>query len=161
MVRSISKSFLRKSRCLQCDVYVEASIFGLHISFRWHSPDAECRCGCVPPAGSFVIARTIRTLRLIPHKTHRGPTIYLFSRLRPVTMTTGTKNVMQAGAASRNITPPVGVAMQGYKLRHADAINDPILGSALAVGGDRVEWLLLSIAAIGLDRGFTYRIRKM
>lgn len=60
-------------------------------------------------------------------------------------MTTDTKNVMQAGAASRNVTPPVGVAMQGYELRHATAINDPILGSALAVGGDRVEWLLLSI----------------
>ena len=75
-------------------------------------------------------------------------------------MTTDTTNVMQAGAASRNITPPVGVAMQGYKLRHANAINDPILGSALAVGGDRVEWLLLSIDTIGLDRGFTSRIRK-
>ena len=75
-------------------------------------------------------------------------------------MTTDTKNIMQAGAASRNVTPPVGVAMQGYKLRHADAINDPILGSALAVGGDRVEWLLLSIDAIGLDREFTSRIRK-
>jgi neutral ceramidase len=75
-------------------------------------------------------------------------------------MTTDTKNVMQAGAASRNVTPPVGVAMQGYELRHATTINDPILGSALAVGGDRVEWLLLSIDAIGLDRGFTARIRK-
>ncbi len=76
-------------------------------------------------------------------------------------MTTDTKNVMQAGAASRNVTPPVGVAMQGYGLRHANAIRDPILGSALAVGGDHVEWLLLSIDAIGLDRGFTSRIRKM
>src|SRR5215813_10484370 len=75
-------------------------------------------------------------------------------------MTTDTKNVMQTGAASRNVTPPVGVPMQGYKLRHATAINDPILGSALAVGGDRVEWLLLSIDAIGLDRGFTSRIRQ-
>src|SRR5262245_60761143 len=75
-------------------------------------------------------------------------------------MTTGIKNVMQAGAASRNVTPPVGVAMQGYELRHAAAINDPILGSALAVGGDRVEWLLLTIDAIGLDRGFTSRIRQ-
>src|SRR5215475_3919140 len=75
-------------------------------------------------------------------------------------MATDTKHVMQAGAASRNVTPPVGVAMQGYELRHAAAINDPILGSALAVGGDRVEWLLLSIDAIGLDREFTSRIRK-
>ena len=81
--------------------------------------------------------------------------------LRPIAMTTKTKNIMQAGAASRNVTPPVGVAMQGYGLRHAAAINDPILGSALAVGGDRVEWLLLSIDAIGLDRGFTSRIRQM
>jgi neutral ceramidase len=75
-------------------------------------------------------------------------------------MATDTKHVMQAGAASRNVTPPVGVAMQGYGLRHAAAINDPILGSALAVGGDRVEWILLTIDTIGLDRGFTARIRK-
>jgi neutral ceramidase len=75
-------------------------------------------------------------------------------------MMTDTKNVMQAGAASRNVTPPVGVAMQGYKVRHADAINDPILVSALAVGGERVEWLLLSIDTIGLDRVCTSRIRK-
>jgi hypothetical protein len=63
-------------------------------------------------------------------------------------MTANTTNVMQAGAASRNITPSVGVAMQGYELRHATAIRDPILGSALAVGGDRVEWLLLSIRVV-------------
>src|SRR2546423_8701673 len=50
--------------------------------------------------------------------------------------------------------------MQGYGLRHATTINGPILGSALAVGGDRVEWLLLSVDAIGLDRGFTSRIRN-
>src|SRR5215831_16100848 len=75
-------------------------------------------------------------------------------------MSPGTKNVIQAGAASRNVTPSVGVAMQGYELRHATAIRDPILGSALAVGGDRVEWLLLSVDAIGLDRGFTTRIRQ-
>jgi hypothetical protein len=50
--------------------------------------------------------------------------------------------------------------MQGYGLRHAAAINDPILGSALAVGGDRVEWLLLTVDAIGLDRGFTARMRQ-
>jgi hypothetical protein len=66
---------------------------------------------------------------------------------------------MRAGAASRNVTPPVGVALQGYELRHATAINDPILVSALAVGGERVEWLLLTVDAIGLDRGFTARVR--
>src|SRR5215510_623038 len=75
-------------------------------------------------------------------------------------MATDTKHVMQAGAASRNVTPPVGVAMQGYGLRHAAAINDPILGSALAVGGDRVEWIQLTIDTIGLDRGFTARVRQ-
>src|SRR5690242_186298 len=75
-------------------------------------------------------------------------------------MTPDTKNVIQVGAASRDVTPPVGVAMQGYELRHAAAINDPILGSALAVGSDRVEWLLLTVDAIGLDRGFTARIRQ-
>ena len=75
-------------------------------------------------------------------------------------MTRDKKNIMQAGAASRNVTPPVGVAMQGYELRYANGINDPTLASALAVGGDRVEWLLLSVDTIGLDRSFTSRIRK-
>ena len=68
---------------------------------------------------------------------------------------------LRVGAASIDITPSVGVAMQGYELRHAAGITDPLLASALAVGSDRIEWLLLSVDTIGLDRGFTSRVRKI
>jgi neutral ceramidase len=68
---------------------------------------------------------------------------------------------LRVGAASIDITPTVGVAMQGYGLRHAAEITDPLLASALAVGSDSIEWLLLSVDAIGLDRGFTAPIRKL
>jgi neutral ceramidase len=67
---------------------------------------------------------------------------------------------LRVGAASVDITPAVGVAMQGYKLRYAESINDPLLASVLAVGRDRVEWLLLSVDNIGLDRTFTIRVRE-
>ena len=40
-------------------------------------------------------------------------------------------------------------------MRHAEAISDRLLVSALAVGGESSEWLLLSVDCIGLDRGFT------
>jgi hypothetical protein len=67
---------------------------------------------------------------------------------------------LRVGVASIDITPPVGVAMQGYELRHAAGITDRLLASALAVGSDRIEWLLLSVDLIGLDRRFTGRLRK-
>jgi neutral ceramidase len=67
---------------------------------------------------------------------------------------------LRVGAASVDITPAVGVAMQGYGLRYAEAITDPLLASVLAVGSDRVEWLLLSVDNIGLDRTFTIRVRE-
>ena len=67
---------------------------------------------------------------------------------------------LRVGAASVAITPPVGIAMQGYELRYAEAVTDPLLASALAVGGDRLEWLLLSVDIIGVDCSFTGRVRK-
>jgi hypothetical protein len=67
---------------------------------------------------------------------------------------------LRVGVASIDITPPVGVAMQGYELRHAAGITDRLLASALAVGCDTIEWLLLSVDLIGLDRRFTYPVRK-
>ena len=68
---------------------------------------------------------------------------------------------LRVGAASIDITPTVGVAMQGYGLRHAMEITDALLASALAVGRESIEWLLLSVDAIGLDREFTAPVRKM
>ena len=45
-------------------------------------------------------------------------------------------------------------------MRCAEAITDPLLVSALAVGSHSTEWLLLSVDCIGLDRGFTSRVRE-
>jgi len=67
---------------------------------------------------------------------------------------------LRVGAAYVTITPPVGIAMQGYGLRYAESINDPLLASALAVFSDHLVWLLLSVDSIGLDRTFTGRVRE-
>jgi hypothetical protein len=51
--------------------------------------------------------------------------------------------------------------MQGYDLRYAEAITDPLWASALLVEcADRVAWLLLCVDCIGLDREFTARVRS-
>src|SRR5438874_1409565 len=55
---------------------------------------------------------------------------------------------LRVGVASLDITPPVGSRMQGYKVRCAEAITDPLLVSALAVGSHATEWLLLSVVRI-------------
>src|SRR5262245_49219640 len=67
---------------------------------------------------------------------------------------------LQAGTAVVPVTPPVGVAMQGYGLRFARGIAAPTLATALAVRSERVDWLLVCVDAIGLDRGFTNRVRR-
>src|SRR5215813_9346000 len=67
---------------------------------------------------------------------------------------------LQVGVSSISITPPVGVAMQGYDVRHSEGITDPLFVSALEVGGPRVTWILLSVDCIGLDRQFTARVRQ-
>src|SRR5262245_61955209 len=67
---------------------------------------------------------------------------------------------LQVGVSSISITPPDGVAMQGYDVRYSEGVTDPLLVSALAVGGPRVTWILLSVDCIGLDRQFTGRVRQ-
>src|ERR1700682_4161934 len=67
---------------------------------------------------------------------------------------------LRVGAASVDITPPIGIRMQGYGMRTAEAITDRLLVSALAIGSHSPEWLLLSVDCIGLDRGFTSRVRE-
>src|SRR5262245_13653710 len=64
------------------------------------------------------------------------------------------------GVSSFSITPPDGVAMQGYDVRYAEGVTDPLLVSALAVGDPRATWILLSVDCIGLDRQFTARVRQ-
>ena len=65
-----------------------------------------------------------------------------------------------AGTASVVVNPPIGAPMQGYGVRRASGIADPITASALAVGRDRVDWLLLDVDAIGLDRSVVRGIRR-
>src|SRR5262245_66504348 len=50
--------------------------------------------------------------------------------------------------------------MQGYEIRCAEKIADPLFASALVVGARRAEWLLLSIDCIGLDRRFIRGVRQ-
>ncbi|HLH31395.1 MAG TPA: hypothetical protein VKY31_09350, partial [Terriglobia bacterium] len=68
---------------------------------------------------------------------------------------------LQAGAASIRITPPAGTLMQGYDVRCAVSIADPTFANALATGHERIEWLLLSVDVIGLDRAFTAHLRRV
>jgi len=67
---------------------------------------------------------------------------------------------LQVGVSSISITPPAGVAMQGYDVRYSEGITERLFVSALAVGGHRVIWILLSVDCIGVDRQFTARVRQ-
>jgi len=67
---------------------------------------------------------------------------------------------LQAGTAKLDITPPIGIAMQGYGARYARGIADPTFATALAIRKERIEWLLLTVDVIGLDRAFTNRVRN-
>jgi hypothetical protein len=49
--------------------------------------------------------------------------------------------------------------MQGYEARRSERIADALSASALAVSSDRLEWLLLTVDCIGLDRRFTSRTK--
>jgi neutral ceramidase len=73
---------------------------------------------------------------------------------------------LHVGAASVSITPDLtvaSVALQGYKLRLAEGVDEPIVASALAIGSEgpgHIDWLLISLDLIGIDRAFTARIRE-
>jgi hypothetical protein len=77
-----------------------------------------------------------------------------------MTTTGDVQKGLRAGAASVDVTPPIGIRMQGYGQRCAEAITDRLVASALAVGAHGTKWLLLSVDCIGLDRDFTSRVRK-
>jgi neutral ceramidase len=82
-------------------------------------------------------------------------------RLSSLVTTTGpNQKSLRVGAASVDVTPPIGIRMQGYEVRYAEAVTDRLLVSALAVGSRSTEWLLLSVDCIGLDRAFTTRVRE-
>jgi hypothetical protein len=63
------------------------------------------------------------------------------------------------GAAAISITPAAATGLQGYGVRFAEGVDEPLVASALAIGSDRIDWLLISLDLIGIDRAFTARIR--
>ncbi len=67
---------------------------------------------------------------------------------------------LRAGVASVDITPTSSIAMQGYGLRNSEGVSDPLFASALAVGSKELEWVLLCVDVIGMDRSLTHRIRQ-
>jgi hypothetical protein len=72
----------------------------------------------------------------------------------------GRAKALRAGSAALEITPAVGSMLQGYGVRYAEGVSDPLLATALAVGHESPAWLLLTVDVIGLDRPFTRRVRN-
>jgi hypothetical protein len=67
---------------------------------------------------------------------------------------------LRAGAAEVSITPEAGTGLQGYGVRIAEGVDEPLLTSALSIGSGEIDWLLISLDLIGIDRRFTARIRR-
>lgn len=72
----------------------------------------------------------------------------------------GTEACLRAGAAAVSITPEAGIGLQGYGVRIAEGVDEALISSALVIGSDEIDWLLISLDLIGIDRTFTARIRK-
>ncbi|NKB70785.1 MAG: hypothetical protein GKR89_27255 [Candidatus Latescibacteria bacterium] len=72
-----------------------------------------------------------------------------------------TASVLAAGAASVDITPPLGIHMGGYWGRQSGAveIGDALQVKALVVGQDGAEVALLAFDLVALDAATTARIR--
>ncbi|PWT80821.1 MAG: hypothetical protein C5B57_11630 [Blastocatellia bacterium] len=66
---------------------------------------------------------------------------------------------VDVGAASVSITPQPATGLQGYGVRLAEAIDEPLVASAIAIGSEEIDWLLISLDLIGVDRTFTAGIR--
>jgi neutral ceramidase len=67
---------------------------------------------------------------------------------------------LRAGAAAVSITPEAGTGLQGYGVRIAEGVDEALISSALVIGSDEIDWLLISLDLIGIDRTFTARIRE-
>ena len=75
-------------------------------------------------------------------------------------MTTGGE--LQAGCATADITPPVGVDMGGYWERASGAqqIRDPLAAKAVAFAAGSRRIGLIALDLVGLDRGTVLEIRR-
>ena len=60
---------------------------------------------------------------------------------------------LKAGAASVDITPPLGLVMGGYrKTRHASGVHDPLCARALVLQEGKTQLALLALDLIALPR---------
>jgi len=66
---------------------------------------------------------------------------------------------MKAGAARRDITPPVGTILMGYAPRISTSVHDGLTATALALEQDNSKTVLLSISTTIIDDAETQRIR--
>lgn len=70
-------------------------------------------------------------------------------------------SVLKAGFARIDITPPLGIPLQGYaETRLADGILDPLLVSALAVNDGKNTAIIISADLVGMDTEVCNNIRK-
>ena len=69
---------------------------------------------------------------------------------------------LQAGFARIDITPPLGVSLQGYfNMRLADGILDPLLATAVAFDDGNKRAVVMSVDVIGFNQILMDRIRLM
>ena len=68
---------------------------------------------------------------------------------------------LKAGFCRLDITPPLGVSVQGYfELRLADGILDPLLATAVAFDNGEKRIVVMSLDLIGFNQTLMDRVRK-
>ena len=63
------------------------------------------------------------------------------------------------GLAKRDITPPIGATLVGYRPRTSTAIDMPLFVSALYCSYENARWLLLCCDVLGISADYVARIR--
>lgn len=69
--------------------------------------------------------------------------------------------MLKAGFARIDITPPLGVEVQGYfEERHADGVLDPLLATAVAFDNGEKRTVVMSLDLIGFNQMLMDRVRS-
>ena len=69
--------------------------------------------------------------------------------------------MLKAGFARVDITPPLGVSVQGYfEPRYADGVLDPLLATAVAFDDGERRAVVMSVDLIGMNQIFQAKIRE-
>lgn len=71
-------------------------------------------------------------------------------------------NQLQAAAVEVDITPPVGIPMEGYAARKgvSQGIHDPLLGQLLLLQAGDKRLVLISLDLLGVSLDFTKQVRR-